>query len=120
MSDISITFTASSYSELLQQVDAFGHELRTFGKGQPTPATPIAVPATGHDGYTEAPTPAPAKTAEPKEDKPTYTVEEIRAEAVKLPTEKMREILNSIGAPKLSSVPEEKYPELMAAIKEAL
>ncbi|MGE7946513.1 hypothetical protein [Lysinibacillus sp. NPDC093688] len=52
------------------------------------------------------------------------TIEMVRAEATKL-TAKGRQadfkaILTSFDAEKLSSVPEEKYPELLAAIKEAV
>jgi hypothetical protein len=109
VSDITITFTASSYSELLQQIESFSHELKTFGQGEKIQETPKAAPG-----------PAPTKAAEPKEDGPEYTVEQLRAEAVKLPTVTMRAILDELGEKKLSSVPAKKYPEVMAKIQEAL
>lgn len=68
----------------------------------------------------------------PKEDarKTSETVEHgismemIRAEATKLTSNgrqaDFKAILTSFNAPKLSSVPEEKYPDLLAAIKEAV
>ncbi|MGE7092574.1 hypothetical protein ACQKII_14235 [Lysinibacillus sp. NPDC048646] len=52
------------------------------------------------------------------------TMEMIRAEATKLTSNgrqaDFKAILTSFNAPKLSAVPEEKYPDLLAAIKEAV
>lgn len=52
------------------------------------------------------------------------TIEMVRAEAKKLTSNgrqaEFKEILNSFDAPKLTSVPEAKFPELLAAIKQAV
>lgn len=52
------------------------------------------------------------------------TIEMVRAEAKKLTSNgrqaEFKEILNSFDAPKLTSVPEVKFPELLAAIKQAV
>jgi len=52
------------------------------------------------------------------------TIEMVRAEAKKLTSNgrqtEFKEILNSFDAPKLTAVPAEKFPELLAAIKQAV
>lgn len=52
------------------------------------------------------------------------TIEMVRAEAKKLASSgrqaDLKSILTSFDAPKLTAVPEEKFPELLAAIKEAV
>lgn len=52
------------------------------------------------------------------------TIEMVRAEAKKLTASgrqaEFKNILTSFDAPKLTAVPEEKYPDLLAAIKEAV
>lgn len=52
------------------------------------------------------------------------TIEMVRAEAKKLTSNgrqaEFKDILTSFDAPKLTSVPEAKYPELLAAIKQAV
>jgi len=52
------------------------------------------------------------------------TIEMVRAEAKKLTSNgrqaEFKEILTSFDAPKLTSVPEAKFPELLAAIKQAV
>lgn len=64
-------------------------------------------------------------TANPeKSEDHDITIEMVRAEAKKLTSNgrqaEFKEILNSFDAPKLTSVPEAKFPELLAAIKQAI
>lgn len=59
-----------------------------------------------------------------KAEDPGITIEMVRAEATKLTSNgrqaDFKAILTSFNAPKLSEVPEAKYPDLLAAIKEAV
>lgn len=67
------------------------------------------------DGYMDPQEPKKEETAQ------KITLEDIRAVLTEKTqdglTQKIKELLQQFGASKLSKVPEEKYPELMAAAK---
>lgn len=67
------------------------------------------------DGYMDP------QEAKKEESESKITLEDIRAVLTEKTqdglTQKIKELLQSFGASKLSKVPEEKYPELMAAAK---
>lgn len=64
------------------------------------------------------------QTGKDESDDHGITIEMVRAEAKKLASSgrqaDLKAILTSFDAPKLTAVPEDKFPELLAAIKEAV
>ena len=68
---------------------------------------------------TKAETKTETKAEAPKEDKPTISLETVRAKLAALSQQgkqaQVKELLTQFGAKKLTAVPEEKYGELLAA-----
>jgi hypothetical protein len=56
------------------------------------------------------------KAEKPKAEEPV-TLETVRAQLMALPTHKAKEVVKAFGAPKLTAIPPEKYPEVLARIK---
>lgn len=67
-------------------------------------------------------TPQPEPQPEPQKEEPkaedSITLESVRAQLMALPTHKAKEVVKAFGAPKLTAIPPEKYPEVLARIRE--
>jgi hypothetical protein len=133
--DIQITV---SCPDLVQAATIFANALQdlrfraSFASAQ-QPATAAGFPPevreeqtapaeTWHDAETDAAAqqaPAPDPKPEPDKSNEAFTLEQVRAELTKLPTDKARSIITGFGAPKLTAVDPKHYPALMAKIKEA-
>lgn len=78
-----------------------------------------AVEPVAEDNTPEKPTDSSADTAEPAR---TYTREEVRAETVAMAKkhgkQAVRDLLESLGAQGVSTLPPEKYPEFMQKLGE--
>lgn len=80
-------------------------ELTATQDVQPDPEPAVSQPE---------PQPEPQKEEPKAED---ITLEAVRAQLMALPTHKAKEVVKAFGAPKLTAIPPEKYPEVLARIK---
>ena len=81
-------------------------ELTATQDVQPDPEPAVSQPE---------PQPEPQKEEPKAED---ITLEAVRAQLMALPTHKAKEVVKAFGAPKLTAIPAEKYPEVLARIRE--
>jgi hypothetical protein len=81
---------------------------------QPKASAPASEPV-----QNPAPTASPAAPAAPVADAPVYTLEQVREHLAKLELEDAIKVVASIGYERVSAVPADKYPALIAAIDAA-